>query len=125
MALATNTSEIVAVIASLALLTPLVRAFHRWHIDLRKTSNGDKVATGQRQPLTSTPGASRWSELPRFERWALVINTVIQITCSGALLVLFLSSSHTSAATQRDVALVGLLLSTLIATAISNERLFP
>ncbi|HEY0550304.1 MAG TPA: hypothetical protein VGF13_11945 [Verrucomicrobiae bacterium] len=111
-----SSSEVVGIIASLALLTPLVRAIHRWHIDARKTSKAAKTATLQSQSPIANQGQSRWSRMSGFERWAAISNLVTFIVCGLTLVALVLfSPSHP--ASLREVSLIGLLVSMVVVTS--------
>lgn len=121
MAIAHVSSEVVAIIASLALLTPLVRAIHKWHMDVRKTAKPGTTGTPlQSQTAISPQGSSRWSRMGVFERVRFISNLITFAVC-GFTLVGFLFLAPVTPATSRDVVMIGLLVCMVIVTSRSDE----
>ncbi len=112
-----SSSEVVGIIASAALLTPLVRELHKWHIDARKTSKpNDTGMTHQSQSLADGAGSSRWSRMTRFEKWDFLFNLSGYVLSSAFLLLLLVLPAHP--ATSRDVVLVGVVVSLSVASRL-------
>lgn len=101
-----NSGQIVAIIASLGMLTPLIKALHKWHIDVRKTakpSQGNPTA-----PAQTVQTGSRWSRMSRFDRLTFIYGASGHLTCLILLVILTLLPAH--AATSRDVGVAGILV---------------
>jgi hypothetical protein len=114
MAIPNNASEIVGVIASLGMLTPLIKALHKWHIDIRKTAKSSQ--DGVPAPTQTLQTGSKWSRMSRFDRFTFVYGMLGHMACFICLLVLIILPVH--AATSREVAVVGIL----VLSAISAGR---
>ena len=117
MAIASSSSEVVGIIASLVLLAPLVRAIHKWHIDIRKTSQPDSAATAlQSQISTVSQGSSRWSRMTWFERGYFIFKMLAHIVFTVTLLwFIWFAPSHP--ASLREVAFIGLLVAMIVMTS--------
>lgn len=122
MANASISTEVIAAIASLSLLAPLVRAIHKWHVDIRKTSKSvAEVTPPQSQTSIASQGTSKWSRMSSFERWAVISNFITFLVCGVALLGLVLFAP-TTPASSKEVAVVGLLVCMVVLTSrFSNE----
>jgi|ERR1041384_4921356 hypothetical protein len=116
MATPSSSGEVVAIIASLALLTPLVRALHKWHIDIRRTARpADTVAIDQGQ-MPTVSQAPQWSRMTRSNRWFIITNFVSYAFMSGLLVwIMIFEPAH--AATSKDVAFVGMLVTTIVVSS--------
>ena len=113
-------SEIVMIIASLAMLTPLIKALHRWHIDSRKTSKpkgGGKAAdtVTQGDVFTGIEG-SRWSRMTTFDRVYVIFNLLL-LPLLGGFLIWTSMFETPRPATSRDVAFVGLVVVLLVVSS--------
>lgn len=106
MAIPANSGEIVAVIASLSMLTPLIKALHKWHIDIRKTTKSAQDTPSVSAEITQT--GSRWSRLPRFDKFKFIYGALGHMVCLTILLISMLLPAH--AATSRDVAMAAILV---------------
>ena len=111
----TSSSEVVGIIASLALLAPLVRALHKWHIDVRKTS---KAAAASPAPIQGSTAnrVSYWSLRTRSEKWDLIAKLSMYLFSSILLLMMFVLY-QSRPATSGDVALVGMLVAMIVTTS--------
>ena len=99
MAIASNSSEVVGIIASLALLAPLVRALHKWHIDVRKTSQPAATATvlqSQSSTVVQTRSEAFW----------FVYGFIVRTCCIIYLVSRLVSADRDKPATVGDVALL-------------------
>src|SRR6266850_2729465 len=114
--MAIASSEVVGIIASLALLAPLVRALHKWHIDVRKTSKAADTATIRQGESSAVSQGSRWSRMTGLERWQIISNFLIYLGCSLALFWLMMIAER-HPATSKDVALVGLLVAMIVTSS--------
>jgi hypothetical protein len=122
MAIPSSSTELVAVIASLSMLAPLVRALHKWHMDVRKTSKPAATAqTRQHQISTvSQMSGSRWSRMTGFERWTVLSNFAIYIVLTGLLLWMgVFEPAHP--ATTKDIAFVGMVVAMIVITTRSHD----
>jgi hypothetical protein len=106
MTISNNSSDIVSIVVALSFLTPLVKAFHRWHIDLRKTAK-----PGKRQPMISVEQGggnqvleSRMSNWDRFFIIFFALNIILDLL----LILMFSLVLPPRAATSRDVGQIGL-----------------
>lgn len=116
MAIPTNSGEIVSVIASVSLLAPLVRALHRWHIDVRKTSKRAEAISAKTSHAADAVQGSPWSRMTRFEKWHIVSNFALYVMCSLLLLLEgILVPAHP--ATSHDVAVIGALVAMMVITS--------
>jgi hypothetical protein len=113
MAIASSSSEVVGIIASLALLAPLVRALHRWHIDIRKTSKPADTATNRQSQSSTVSHGSRWSRMTGVDRLLVISNFLLYLTLGVALYWLAMRAEP-HPATSKDVALVGLLVTMIV-----------
>jgi len=102
---------VVMIIASLALLTPLVRAAHKWHIDIRKTAKpADKTANENRHA-----DEVRASLAVGVNKLPLIVGLILYVLCSAILLWMMFADPHP--ATARDVAMVGVFVATIVTTS--------
>ena len=116
MAIAKSSSEVVGIIASLALLAPLVRALHRWHIDVRKTSKPADTATIHQSQSSAVRQGSRWSRMTGVERWQIISNFLLYLGCGIGLFWLAMRAEP-HPATSKDVAMVGLLVAMIVTSS--------
>ena len=102
-------TEIVTICGGLALLAPLVNAFSKWHVTVRKTSKPAVTVTERQSQISAESSQEPWYRRATLDVWLRFSVIVCSLFMSlGGLYLLFILFRRTEPLTTGSAALIAI-----------------